>query len=931
MAVFSRKKISTLVEKQIITAMILSKEFLKEYLPVCDPSLFELPYSSIISTWCLEYYESYGDAPKENIEDIYNTQCVFLEEVDAESVAKFLRTLSDVYDDEQESFNVSYILDKAFKYTQSRKLIELTNTIASCVSGDDLVGAEAALSRFQNIKKESLEETDLYQTTEWIDELFSEDRRDSLFQFRGALGRLIPKAYRETLVLFAGPEKRGKCLSYQSLIMQPDGSLISIGDMVQERKGSVVSLDEETGRFQANEIDDWIESGIQGVYEICTRTGRKVTITAEHPLLTTFGWEKMKNISLGDEIAVPKSLPFFGNASMDRHKLILLAYIIAEGSLSFGGVSVSKKNPVALQEILDAVTEMGDQLITWPNSISHFVVSLKKKHNKYDHKDTHTRKWLVGLGITNPKSKDKIIPAEVFQQKKTSLALFLSVLFDCDGSVESSGSVSYSSASEQMIHQVQHLLLRFKVVSKIRTLTIQDVLYWKLSIRDKENVLRFIEEIGFFVEKTSICKSIMKKIHQKKITKSYLDIVPYSYVSSVLKDKMESYHITKYSTDCPVKGKLREIYMHALRRKGNLTRNKASEMSALLKDPALSLVMDSEVLWDSIVSIDYLGEQMTYDLSLKERHNFVADDVVVHNSFWLMESAISAVHSGLNVVYFNFEMREKKLHTRFAQRLTIRPEKVEDQTQKVPVFDCVHNQQNTCNKKERCCDFGIDDGAGGTIPWDKRDSGYQHCSVCEGTSDYSFAVWYEEKTREVMSPELVKKQLENLQLFTRGKTLKMQTRPSATHTVKDIENQLDIWEEEGFIADVVVVDYADLLLCNPSIRDYRHGIDDIYASLKRLAQGRKICVVSATQTTKDTYDKRMKQGNLAEDKRKAAHAERVIALNCIPGDKENGIMRLSCLFEREHNDQSWLEAIVLQCLSWGQVHLDSIIVPIEED
>jgi deoxycytidine triphosphate deaminase len=41
---------------------------------------------------------------------------------------------------------------------------------------------------------------------------------------------------------------------------------------------------------------------------------------------------------------------------------------------------------------------------------------------------------------------------------------------------------------------------------------------------------------------------------------------------------------------------------------------------------------DSDVLWDTIVSKRFVGMKPVYDLTLPETQNFVADDVVVHNS-----------------------------------------------------------------------------------------------------------------------------------------------------------------------------------------------------------------------------------------------------------------------------------------------------------
>ncbi|MDA0242413.1 MAG: DNA polymerase III subunit alpha [Chloroflexi bacterium] len=41
---------------------------------------------------------------------------------------------------------------------------------------------------------------------------------------------------------------------------------------------------------------------------------------------------------------------------------------------------------------------------------------------------------------------------------------------------------------------------------------------------------------------------------------------------------------------------------------------------------------ENDIFWDEIVAIEYVGEKQTYDLTIDETHNFVANDILVHNS-----------------------------------------------------------------------------------------------------------------------------------------------------------------------------------------------------------------------------------------------------------------------------------------------------------
>jgi len=53
---------------------------------------------------------------------------------------------------------------------------------------------------------------------------------------------------------------------------------------------------------------------------------------------------------------------------------------------------------------------------------------------------------------------------------------------------------------------------------------------------------------------------------------------------------------------------------------------------ALEKNPLLHDLATSDVFWDKIVSIKKLGIEDVYDATVPGAHNFVANDIIVHNS-----------------------------------------------------------------------------------------------------------------------------------------------------------------------------------------------------------------------------------------------------------------------------------------------------------
>ncbi|MBI5670043.1 MAG: DNA polymerase III subunit alpha [Chloroflexi bacterium] len=54
--------------------------------------------------------------------------------------------------------------------------------------------------------------------------------------------------------------------------------------------------------------------------------------------------------------------------------------------------------------------------------------------------------------------------------------------------------------------------------------------------------------------------------------------------------------------------------------------------SAVGFEPAAVAADESGLAWDTIASIEYIGEQPTYDLTVEGTHNFIANDILVHNS-----------------------------------------------------------------------------------------------------------------------------------------------------------------------------------------------------------------------------------------------------------------------------------------------------------
>lgn len=143
--------------------------------------------------------------------------------------------------------------------------------------------------------------------------------------------------------------------------------------------------------------------------------------------------------------------------------------------------------------------------------------------------------------------------------------------------------------------------------------------------------------------------------------------------------------------------------------------------------------------------------------------------------------------------------------------------------------------------------------------------------------------------------------------------------PSGTINVQGIDDELKKERDEsGFVPDVIVIDYMDILAPEKERRDLRDQSNETWARTKRLAQEWSACVIAPTQADADSYDVRTQSmKNFSNDKRKNAHVNALIGLNQTTEEKEMGVMRLNWILRRDSDFNSKKCLWVAQCLPLG--------------
>jgi len=159
------------------------------------------------------------------------------------------------------------------------------------------------------------------------------------------------------------------------------------------------------------------------------------------------------------------------------------------------------------------------------------------------------------------------------------------------------------------------------------------------------------------------------------------------------------------------------------------------------------------------------------------------------------------------------------------------------------------------------------------------------------------------RSRKRLSFKLAKESIERAVEQSRRKvgSFRLHCSPSGTNSVADIKSYLTQWErEDGFVPEVIVIDYADLLAPPSGVSEYRHQINKSWEMMRAMSQEIDCLVVTATQANAASYKSElMGRWNFSEDKRKLAHVTGMIGINATVKEQDRGIQRLNWIVLRE--------------------------------
>lgn len=422
----------------------------------------------------------------------------------------------------------------------------------------------------------------------------------------------------------------GKCLAGSSRVVDAStGDYLPIRDFVKNKVAKTVSLNGWV--LGSNLVRSHIPSGVKPVFTVLTACGRNLKVTDNHPFKTINGWVPLKDLKVGDRISVARSCPVFGNESPVEHEVALLALLTADGACtdSYGSPGYTKNDPVMVNELRRVAAAFGVQVSSRGKS-SYCLVNKLGRGGSRVNCQNKVAAWLKAIGCAEL-SINKRVPGLVFRAKRDLVATFLRTLFSGDGSVFESKSkneetlslhVEYYTSSPTLAEDVAHLLLRFglffRVASKVSA---SGRPAYRVATSDIEMVRRFCSEIGFLpgCEKDVKLKGLLLKHQGRSQCKSNFDTLP-NAAGALLYQAAKEANTTLNAMGVK------------LTHGQSVSYPIASTVAEITGSKEVAAIVNSDVVWDTIKSITPEGEEEVFDIEVPGVHNFVANDIIVHNS-----------------------------------------------------------------------------------------------------------------------------------------------------------------------------------------------------------------------------------------------------------------------------------------------------------
>lgn len=404
----------------------------------------------------------------------------------------------------------------------------------------------------------------------------------------------------------------GKCIAEGQRVLLADGSYVPVETLyLNQEKQQVVSLGPNV-RNQVSELYEVSDNGMKEVFRVTTRRGLSIELTGNHPLLTADGWVEVDDLTVGEYLATPNQLAYFGQNDTRSEAFVgLLAYLVTSCVASENLLSLEIKKPASITQVKEYCETLGLTLIQRSQK-TFFIVD-----------KTRSSDVIAVFREANGR-----IPEEVFTYTKEKLAYFLMSLYESQGwqSYKTSLEIGFGSRDQVYLQDIAHLLLRFGIHPSMVRRTVNQLPYFQMMIFRAIDIVTFVDEVAFKQRNS------------------------YQALYHLASDKAEDSRVFPRGKRFEEELVIQKI---PIRKNGTKTMQwqRLHHLAKKYQSAYFQDLIMSDLFYDVITKIEPLGEKQTYDVFVPETQNLVVEDFYVHNT-WTMVAHILWVsftcNSGLN-------------------------------------------------------------------------------------------------------------------------------------------------------------------------------------------------------------------------------------------------------------------------------------------
>ena len=436
------------------------------------------------------------------------------------------------------------------------------------------------------------------------------------------------------------------CLTGDALVARADtGERVPIRELMDIPNVSIWALNPMEKRLEKTVVSNAFCTGIKPVYKLTTRLGRSIRATGNHKFLTLEGWKRLDELKRKEHIALPRRMGTPVRQSMGDAEISLLGHLIGDGcvlprhAVQYTTHDVDLANTVASLafDVFNSQVRPHIQKVIQKSGTPLYQVFLSATKRLTHGKKNPVSCWFEELEIPGLRSYEKRVPEKVFCQPEREIALFLRHIWATDGAIKFSSAgksriprIYYASSSERLAVDIQSLLLRIGINARIAQIPQKGKGrdQFHVTISGKPDVETFVKQVGTVGDyrKAEIIQ-IKSYLHGRSHNPNR-DVIPRDAWHLFVKPAMSRIGMTSRK----MQNMLGNRYCGTALYKNHLSRERATRLAQVIQSEEMTLLADSEIYWDEVVSITPDGEDEVFDLTVPGHHNFVANDIVVHNS-----------------------------------------------------------------------------------------------------------------------------------------------------------------------------------------------------------------------------------------------------------------------------------------------------------